>query len=85
MKRSLLALAGGGLGFAYYYFVGCDGGTCPIQSNPYLSSIYGGIVGMLLADVFPRRNREKGPADHHAPHYERQADQQGYESGKFRP
>ncbi|MFM8241536.1 MAG: hypothetical protein ACKN86_01925 [Crocinitomicaceae bacterium] len=32
------------LGFLYYYFIGCENG-CPIKSNPYLMSIYGGIMG----------------------------------------
>ena len=40
---------GGGLGFAYYKFVGCSTGTCPLTSNPIISTIYGGIVGALVA------------------------------------
>ncbi|MFM7667945.1 MAG: hypothetical protein ACKO7D_07130 [Bacteroidota bacterium] len=32
------------LGFLYYYFIGCENGY-PIKSNPYLMSIYGGIMG----------------------------------------
>lgn len=32
------------IGFLYYYFIGCENG-CPIKSNPYLMSIYGGIMG----------------------------------------
>ena len=43
---------GGGLGFAYYKFVGCSTGTCPLTSNPFLSSIYGSIVGALVAGSF---------------------------------
>ena len=37
-------VVGGGLGFAYYKFVGCSTGTCPLTSNPFLSSIYGSIL-----------------------------------------
>jgi Family of unknown function (DUF6132) len=42
-------VVGGGLGFAYYRFVGCSTGTCPLTSNPFISTIYGMLVGGLLA------------------------------------
>jgi hypothetical protein len=47
LKRSLSIVAGGAAGFAYYYFIGCTGGSCPISSNPYISTIYGGFFGGL--------------------------------------
>lgn len=40
------------LGFAYYKIIGCSSGTCPITSNPYASSIYGGVMGFLVANIF---------------------------------
>lgn len=41
----------GGLGgFLYYYFIGCSSGTCAITSKPINSTIYGMILGCLLAD-----------------------------------
>jgi len=43
------AVVGGGLGFTYYKFVGCSTGTCPLTSNPIISSLYGMVVGALLA------------------------------------
>ena len=46
------ALVGGGLGFAYYKFVGCSTGTCPLTSNPIISTLYGLIVGVLVASSF---------------------------------
>lgn len=48
VKRGLLALAGGSAGFAYYYFVGCVTGSCPITSNPYISTGYGALIGIVL-------------------------------------
>jgi len=43
------AVVGGGLGFAYYKFVGCSTGACPLTSNPIISSLYGSVLGALLA------------------------------------
>jgi hypothetical protein len=45
-------VVGGGLGFAYYKLIGCSSGTCPLTSNPFISTIYGGILGALLAGSF---------------------------------
>ena len=36
------------LGYAYYYFVGCQSGTCPITSNPINSTLYGALMGGIL-------------------------------------
>jgi hypothetical protein len=46
------AVIGGGLGFAYYKFVGCSSGACPLTSNPVISTVYGSVVGALLASSF---------------------------------
>jgi len=62
IKRNLLKIIGilvGGIGgFAYYYFVGCTSGTCPITSNPYISVIYGALMGYLLLDMFKKKENE---------------------------
>ncbi len=50
MIRVLIGVVvGGGLGFVYYKFVGCSTGSCPLTSNPFVSTIYGAVVGGLLA------------------------------------
>jgi len=48
-------LAGGIGGFAYYHFVGCSSGTCPITSNPYISILYGALMGYLLLSMFKKK------------------------------
>jgi len=52
LKLIIGALAGGGLGFAYFRFVGCSTGTCPLTSNPWISSISGAVLGFLIARSF---------------------------------
>ncbi|MFH2142747.1 MAG: DUF6132 family protein [Bacteroidota bacterium] len=39
---------GGVAGFVYYYFVGCKSGTCAVTSNPYISILYGILLGSIL-------------------------------------
>ena len=52
LKLILGLVIGGGLGFACYKLVGCSTGTCPLTSNPVISSSYGAIVGALIATSF---------------------------------
>ena len=47
-KRLLYSLIGSLGGYAYYHFVGCSTGTCPITSNPWVSTLYGAGMGYLL-------------------------------------
>lgn len=46
-KRLLPVLIGATGGFAYYYFIGCVSGTCPITSNPWTSTGYGMLLGVI--------------------------------------
>ncbi len=57
LKFVLFAAIGASLGYGYYYFVGCRTGSCPITSNPLISTAYGALFGMLLGwdiRMFPR-------------------------------
>ena len=38
-------------GYLYWYYVGCNSGTCPITSKASNSSIYGMVMGGLLAST----------------------------------
>jgi hypothetical protein len=39
-------------GYLYYYFWGCNSGTCSITSSPLNSTIYGTIMGAFLLNIF---------------------------------
>jgi len=47
--RIIAAAIGGLLGFAYYHFIGCRSGSCPITGNPYISVLWGAILGFLIS------------------------------------
>jgi len=51
-------LFGGIAGFAYYYITGCSTGTCPITSNPYISILWGTVMGYLVAELFKKKKHE---------------------------
>ena len=40
-------VAGAGLGYAWYRLVGCSTGSCPITSNPWMSTAWGALIGYL--------------------------------------
>ncbi|MEN6501232.1 MAG: DUF6132 family protein [Tenuifilaceae bacterium] len=48
--RPALGIALGGLaGFAYFYFIGCRSGSCPITSSPVSSILVGSLLGLIIA------------------------------------
>ncbi|HAH25157.1 MAG TPA: hypothetical protein DCL77_15600 [Prolixibacteraceae bacterium] len=54
-KIFLGILIGGLAGYLYYHFVGCASGTCPITSSPYVSTLWGSMMGLLFV-TSPCRN-----------------------------
>ncbi|NOX38756.1 MAG: hypothetical protein GXO78_14595 [Calditrichaeota bacterium] len=61
IKLSIFAVVGGALGFAYYYFIGCRTGSCPLSSNPYIMTGYGVFTGLVIGwnrDLFRRKRKE---------------------------
>lgn len=45
-------------GYAYYHFVGCVSGTCAITSKPLNSTLYGGLMGGLLFNMFVKEKKK---------------------------
>lgn len=45
-------------GFAYYYYVGCASGTCPIKSNPVIMTLYGSGMGGILFFGYKKDSKE---------------------------
>ena len=46
-------------GYAYYHYVGCASGTCAITSKPLNSTLYGGLMGGLLFNMFVTSPKKK--------------------------
>lgn len=52
LKPTLFIAGGAMIGLAYYYFIGCSSGTCPLTSHPLVTMVYMGLVGWLLSGIF---------------------------------
>jgi len=46
-RISFGVVLGGIAGFSYWYFVGCQSGTCPLTSSPTITTVYGAVVGLV--------------------------------------
>ncbi len=47
-RKTLIGVViGGAGGYLYYYYVGCNSGSCPITSNPWASVLWGAIIGLI--------------------------------------
>ncbi len=46
-------------GYTYYFYVGCASGTCAITSKPLNSTLYGGLMGGLLFNMFVTSPKKK--------------------------
>ena len=60
-RKVIFSAIGGTAGYAYYYYIGCASGTCPISSNPYISIAYGMLMGLVIS-----MNGKKDKAEIHA-------------------
>lgn len=62
IKKQWIVVAGGAAGalggYLYWYFIGCNSGTCPITSSPLNSTLYGILLGGLLGSMFKKDSKK---------------------------
>jgi hypothetical protein len=46
-------------GFLYWHQIGCHSGTCAITSSPLNSTLYGTVMGALVANMFTKEKPEQ--------------------------
>ena len=49
-------------GYIYYIEVGCNSGSCPITSDPWMSMLWGLMMGYLVGDMFNKDPKKKEEA-----------------------
>jgi LytS/YehU family sensor histidine kinase len=63
IRKNILGIAGvfvGAVaGYLYYYFVGCNSGSCAITSSPVNSVLYGMLMGYLILTMFEKDKKIK--------------------------
>jgi len=60
LRAGLFLTLGTIAGYSYYYFIGCTSGSCPITSNPYISTGYGMMIGLFLSLDSGRKKQKDG-------------------------
>ncbi len=45
-------------GYLYYHYIGCSSGSCPLTSNPWMSMLWGALMGYLLGDTFLSKTKK---------------------------
>jgi len=58
LMKIVPVIGGAVLGYAYYYYIGCHNGACAIQSNPYISTLYGALVGAIFLIPSKKKSSE---------------------------
>ncbi|HPG34101.1 MAG: hypothetical protein M9948_11390 [Lentimicrobium sp.] len=57
IKNIAALIIGAIAGYIYYVNVGCSTGGCAITSNPYMTVLWGGLLGYLFADIFKIKDK----------------------------
>lgn len=55
----ITAILGGIGGYAYWFYIGCSTGACPITANWHTSVIYGVIMGFLVGQMITDYTKKK--------------------------
>ncbi len=59
VKIAIGILVGSLLGYSYYYFIGCNTGTCPITSTWYVSTLYGAFTGLVVSIPTKKKTKDE--------------------------
>lgn len=54
----ILSTTGLAAGYLYWKYVGCVSGGCPITSNWYYTTLFGGLIGYFVADSIMDRKKK---------------------------
>ena len=58
--KSIIGMVVGVIGgYIYYIKVGCNSGSCPITSNPWMTMLWGLLMGYLVGDMFNKEAPKK--------------------------
>lgn len=67
LLKILVAVLGAAGGLLYQRNIGCTSGGCPITSDPWVSTLYGAVLGWLfggiLTDAFTGKATEQPGRD----------------------
>lgn len=50
IKPLVAILIGGIAGYIYYYFIGCDSGSCALTGSPVSSILTGSALGLFITN-----------------------------------
>ena len=67
LKKIYPVLLGAAAGYAYWYFIGCLNGSCPITGKWYTSTVYGAVVGASWLLPTRKKVRPAPDADENQP------------------
>lgn len=63
-RITLIGVTAGAIaGYLYYYFVGCNSGSCAITSRPLNSTLYGALMGGLTGNIFKKPKTKQPETD----------------------
>jgi len=63
-RITILGMMLGGIGgYLYWRFVGCSTGGCPITSSPFMSTLWGVLMGGTFFNIFEKKPVKKSPSD----------------------
>jgi len=51
VKAVLGVVIGALAGYLWYRMVGCSTGACPLTANPYISTLYGALMGLAFSTM----------------------------------